>query len=241
MKQARGREIGLAVVLSSLAGYLDVVGFIVLGGQFVSFMSGNTTELSTFLGSGAATGAGSVAVLLGMFVVGVMLGAVAARFGDARTTVLTVTTALLVATAAASSVVDPPIAVMIGLPSAMGAMNATFLRQGEVSIGLTYMTGALVKAGQQFVDAVAGGPRWLWLRSLSLWFALAVGGVLGALTHGLTGAVGAMWIGAGVLTVVTIATVTVRRRTGDFGRDSSVVRYREVQVLGESADPDAVS
>jgi uncharacterized membrane protein YoaK (UPF0700 family) len=31
---------------------------------------------------------------------------------------------------------------------AMGALNNTFLRGGEVSVGLTYMTGALVKIGQ---------------------------------------------------------------------------------------------
>lgn len=241
MKEARRREIGLAVVLAAIAGYLDVLGFIVLGGQFVSFMSGNTTEFATFLGTGALAGAGSAAVLIGMFVVGVMVGAVAARFGDSRTTVLSVTTVLVVVTAAASGVVDAATAVAVGLPTAMGAMNATFLKQGEVSIGLTYMTGALVKAGQQFVDAVAGGPRWLWLRSLSLWLALAIGGLLGALTHGLTGVAGTIWIAAGVLAAVTTVTSVVRKRSGRFGSDSSVVRHREVPVLGESSGLEGIS
>ncbi|MDB5521663.1 MAG: hypothetical protein JWQ82_1260, partial [Tardiphaga sp.] len=37
--------IGLAFCLSGLAGYIDTIGFISLGGFFVSFMSGNTTRL----------------------------------------------------------------------------------------------------------------------------------------------------------------------------------------------------
>ena len=241
MRSALRREVGLAVVLSAVAGYLDAVGFIVLGGQFVSFMSGNTTELATFLGTGDTAGVGLVALLIGLFFAGVVLGAIAARFGDPRTTVLTVTTVLLIATAAATLIVAPRTAVMVGLPTAMGAINATFLRQGEVSIGLTYMTGTLVKAGQQLVDAFAGGPRWGWVRNLSLWAALAVGGLSGAISHRTLGPSTAVWIAAATVLTVTVVVATVRRRTGQWSAERPVRGSRESPVVGDAGEPDGIS
>lgn len=241
MRSALRREVGLATILSAVAGYLDAIGFIVLGGQFVSFISGNTTELATFLGTGDFAGVGLVALLITMFFLGVIIGAIAARFGDSRTTVLTVTTGLLAATAAATLVVAPRTAVMVGLPTAMGAINATFLRQGEVSIGLTYMTGTLVKAGQQVVDAFVGGPRWGWVRNLLLWAALAFGGLLGAVAHQLLGPSIAIWISVGVVLAVTVVVATVRRRTGRWQDGGAVQRYRETPVLGAADERDEIS
>ena len=52
MKDYRRRDIALAASLSAIAGYVDAIGFLKLGGFFVSFMSGNSTRL----GVGAATG-----------------------------------------------------------------------------------------------------------------------------------------------------------------------------------------
>ena len=37
------------VALSTLAGYVDATGFLMLGGFFVSFMSGNSTRLGVGL------------------------------------------------------------------------------------------------------------------------------------------------------------------------------------------------
>ncbi|EGD56790.1 YoaK family protein [Gordonia neofelifaecis] len=242
MRSAHRREVGLAVGLSCIAGYLDAVGFLELRGRFVSFMSGNTTELATQLGMGRFSGAGTVAALLGMFVVGAVIGAVAARIGDGRTTVLAVTTVLLAMTAFASLFVTPSTVITIGLPAAMGAMNSTFLSRGEVSIGLTYMTGTLVKAGQQLVEAFAGGPRFLWLRNLTLWLALAAGGLIGALSHRATGPTTATWIAVAVMVVITATTGVVRRRRGRPAIGHPGPSLRETPVMiGGSAGPEPVS
>ena len=45
MKDYRRRDIALAAGLSGVAGYVDAIGFLKLGGFFVSFMSGNSTRL----------------------------------------------------------------------------------------------------------------------------------------------------------------------------------------------------
>lgn len=69
---------GLAACFAALAGYVDAVGFLYLGGFFVSFMSGNSTRLAVGLSthlSDAATAAG----LIASFVIGVMLGSLCGR------------------------------------------------------------------------------------------------------------------------------------------------------------------
>lgn len=62
----------------------------------------------------------------------------------------------------------------------MGAANTIFQRDGEVSIGVTYMTGTLVKLGHKLADAILGGDRAAWRPYLLLWLALVLGGIAGA-------------------------------------------------------------
>ena len=226
------REVTLAVVLSAAAGYIDAVGYLYLGGRFVSFMSGNTTELAASAAHGDWSVVRLVAALLGCFFAGTVLGALLVRVGDGRTTVLTASTVLVALTAILADVTASTMPVTLLLPLSMGVINATFLTAGEASIGLTYMTGALVKAGQRLVDAFFGGPRTVWIRHLALWSALLVGGVFGAWIWFQTGLAGALWLIVGVLTLVTVAVVITRLRTGRF---AAPPERREIVVLGPDA------
>ncbi|MFT3714472.1 MAG: YoaK family protein [Gordonia sp. (in: high G+C Gram-positive bacteria)] len=219
------------MTLSATAGYLDAVGFLHLRRHFVSFMSGNTTDLATEIGGGRWGAIGLPAALIGCFFAGTVLGAILVHVWDGRTTVLGVTALLVVATAIAVSVTSALAPVVVGLPLAMGVVNATFLRGGETSIGLTYMTGALVKAGQRLVDAFRGGPRFLWLRNLALWAALLAGGITGAVGHGLLGMPGALWPPAALLIVLTVVVAADRRRRGIFGSGAHTATEREIKVL----------
>jgi uncharacterized membrane protein YoaK (UPF0700 family) len=47
------RNISLACALSALAGYVDAIGFLHLGGLFVAFMSGNSTRMGVSLAEGS--------------------------------------------------------------------------------------------------------------------------------------------------------------------------------------------
>jgi hypothetical protein len=55
--EARG--LVLAALLAALAGMVDVIGYLHLNGLFVSYMSGNSTQLAAALGRGDPGGTGS--------------------------------------------------------------------------------------------------------------------------------------------------------------------------------------
>lgn len=194
----------LAACLSTLAGYVDAVGFIKLGGFFVSFMSGNTTRMA--VGLAQHTPAAAIAGgLIALFVIGVVLGALVGDRAGARrpVAVLALVTALL-ALAAAFGMVGFTMVAVIAMILAMGAENAVFVEDGEVHIGLTYMTGTLVKFGQRVALALRGGDRLAWRPYLMLWLGLAAGAILGAAAYPLMG-LASLWIAAaaaGALTVV---------------------------------------
>lgn len=84
-------------------------------------------------------------------------------------------------------------AAVAGMAAAMGTVNNVFQRDGEVSIGVTYMTGALVKLGQQLAVALSGGPRWNWLPYLMLWLGLVAGAMTGGGLFAMMG-LHALWI-----------------------------------------------
>lgn len=232
MKKIARREVTLAVLLSSTAGYLDAVGYVVLGGFFVSFMSGNTTELATAFGESRWGTVGFVATLIGSFFAGSVLGAVLARIWDGRTTVLAGTTLLVALTAILDLFVHSDVPVMVLLPLAMGAINATFLTSGEATIGLTYMTGALVKAGQLLVDAFCGGSPTVWIRHLALWASLLIGGILGVLMVHRVGLGGALWPIVALLAALTVIVAVTRFRLGRFALRHQPKPVHEIRILG---------
>jgi uncharacterized membrane protein YoaK (UPF0700 family) len=198
-----------AAVLAALAGYVDAVGFLMTGGFFVSFMSGNSTRLA----AGVAEGAGYAALAAGLliaFVAGVTIASLLARVAGRRrpAAVLFGVAALLVA-AAILAAVDVRFAAILVLAFAMGAENTVFAEDGEVRIGLTYMTGALVKLGKSLAVALTGGDRFGWAPYLLLWFGLAAGAVAGAVVYDRLGPA-ALWVPAGLMAVAATAALRLR-------------------------------
>lgn len=175
MLQSDNRTRALAAAFSAVAGYVDAIGFLVTGGFFVSFMSGNTTRLGIGLVEEPAH-AGLAALLLVTFVIGVMLGALVGRLATIwrRPAVLGLVTILL-ALAVVLHWLGAGLLVAIPMVLAMGAENTVFAEDGEVRIGLTYMTGALVKMGKRLTAALVGGDRFGWAPFLLLWSGLLAG------------------------------------------------------------------
>lgn len=200
MKDYRRGEVALAITLSGVAGYVDAIGFLKLGGFFVSFMSGNSTRLGVALATMDWKGVLTVITLVGSFVGGVVLGALTARvFGENRRSPVLVLEAALLAVGAGLLTAGFDTAGVTCVAMAMGAENAVFQRNGDVAVGLTYMTGTLVRAGQRIAGALAGGEPNDWPRFVLLWMGLTAGGALGALTY-LTIGASSLWVGVTILT-----------------------------------------
>jgi uncharacterized membrane protein YoaK (UPF0700 family) len=190
------RNVALACALSALAGYVDGIGYLHLGGLFVSFMSGNSTRLGVSLAHAQWQTAAEALGLIGLFVTGAGAGSLIVLGGGARRQpyVLLVEALLLVVAALAYSFGQPILAIG-AIVLAMGLENAVFQIDGGAGLGLTYVTGALVKVGQLIAAALTGGARWAWAPNLLQWAALVAGSVGGALAYSWIN-LGAIWLAA---------------------------------------------
>ena len=179
----------LAGLLAALAGAVDAIGYLHLGGLFISFMSGNSTQMAAAIGRGDLAGAGSIAKLIVLFVAGAAGGQIVANFAGARhlAWVLVTVVVLLVAAAALRAAPEPMVL-------AMGALNASLRRAGNIPVSLTFVTGVLVRFAQglgDFLTRRATGPVWL-LQAVP-WVGLIAGAILGAVAYGRVGET-ALWL-----------------------------------------------
>ncbi len=201
----------LAICLSALAGYVDAIGFLSADRYFVSFMSGNTTRLAVELMTTPAQ-ALIPALLLAGFTLGVAIGGVIAALAGAwrKPAVLALVTLLLLVAAAAHAAHRDGLATT-AMVLAMGAVNNTFQRNGEIAVGLTYMTGALVRLGQGLAALALGQKRSGWLAHLLLWSGLFAGAVAGAFAFTRIGGV-ALWLATAIAAGLALFALHLTRR-----------------------------
>ena len=190
----------LAIGLSALAGYVDAVGFLATGGFFVSFMSGNSTRLGVGVAE-LSTNAAVAAALIGSFLIGVVAGSLIGRAAGRRRVIILLLLAALLAGAAVLGDLGALWPAAMLMAAAMGVENIVFADGTEVRIGLTYMTGRLVKIGQLIAVALTGGERWGWVPHLVLWSGLIGGGAVGALAFFAVGG-DALWGAVGAALVI---------------------------------------
>lgn len=169
----------LALGLAGLAGLVDATGFVVAGGYFTSFMSGNTTRMGVELVERPALALAPLG-LIAAFLVGVIGGAmIARRIPSRRKPVLLGVIALALAVGAGLLAAGHSIPFLALSAIAMGMANNVFSRDGEVTVGVTYMTGALVRFGQGIAARIAGEPLAAARGYGWLWSALAAGAAAG--------------------------------------------------------------
>ena len=207
------RNLALACSLSALAGYVDGIGFLHLGGLFVSFMSGNSTQFGVNLAQGRWPSAMQALALIALFVAGTTAGSLVAhsRLRHPQCWVLLIEALLLACTGLGSLLGFATIAVG-PMVLAMGMENAIFQVRGGPGLGLTYVTGALDKVGQLIAAALTGGPHWAWLPRLLQWAALVAGAICGGRAY-LAINLSAIWIAAAVaLTLSAVVFATAKQR-----------------------------
>lgn len=208
---------GLAIGLSALAGCVDAIGFLQLGGYFISFMSGNSTRLAVGLMTGHVSGVALVGGIIALFVVGTMLGVLVRHFSKAGRAVVVVLgfVTLLLLAAALSYEAGRGLLAVAFMTLAMGAENAVFQR-GDVVVGLTYMTGTLVKVGQRMAHALLGGAKFTWVPYLLLWLGLIAGGMTGTLLYYALG-LRSLWVAVVWAASLTGLAWRLRPHMGDLG------------------------
>lgn len=193
MNRLDPRHKTVAIALAGLAGYVDALAFIELKGFFVSFMSGNSTRMGVGLIEHQADWQTALA-LISCFTAGVIVGSLVGRRAKRhRAAKLIALIAVLLGGAALCMTINGPRDLAIALMAlSMGAVNAVFEKDGQVSFGLTYMTGAIVKLGQHVAAFLSGERPQGSISYALLWLGLVGGAALAAFTHPLWGLSG-LW------------------------------------------------
>ncbi|MCJ8517719.1 YoaK family protein [Pseudorhizobium tarimense] len=201
----------LVAAISFIAGMTDAVGLL-LSGDFVSFMTGNTTRAALYFAEGDYGHAIILFFALWVFVIGNALGIILAHTLSSRRTFVVLTgVAVTIAIAALVPETGYPRVRFYLVILSMGMINATVEHIEGLPIGLTYITGALSRFGR-------GIGRWIvgdrnptgWVIQTIPWTGMAAGAVTGAfLTHWLGS--NALWVVVLCVAGVAIATVFLPR------------------------------
>ncbi|KRD64174.1 MULTISPECIES: YoaK family protein [Sinorhizobium/Ensifer group] len=207
-RQRTGTALAIAATISFLAGMTDAIGLLSIG-DFVSFMSGNTTRAAIALGDGDFIGALLLVGALGAFIIGNALGVIAAaRLGVVG--VLSTVSLVLMLCAGFGALMPRPF-YFYGVVLAMGLVNAAVEHIEGLPIGLTYVTGALSRFGRGLGRWLLGNRNRQWLVQIVPWLGMFSGAVAGALLQRHFGAA-SLWASFALAAGLALATVLVPSR-----------------------------
>jgi uncharacterized membrane protein YoaK (UPF0700 family) len=183
-------EARLSWVLAALAGLIGAAAFTHTAGYFVTFMTGNTERAVLGYFHEEPDIAVAAALLLVSFLSGVVVASWCRRrywsghpHGPTLLTMLSLAAAatidFILYKATDSSKIDfiPILFIAFGV----GALNTSFIKDGEVSVPLSYVTGTLVKMAQGIERHISGGTYADWLGYFLLYTAFSFGALLGGL------------------------------------------------------------
>ncbi|HTZ13603.1 MAG TPA: YoaK family protein [Mycobacterium sp.] len=205
LRETFDSEARLSWVLASLAGVLGATAFTHSEGYFVTFMTGNAQRAVLGYFRDDVKLSVSAGVLMLCFVAGVVVASVCRRhFWVAHPHGPTVLTTFSLFAATVFGLIDdglegvdldfvPIMLVVFGV----GALNTSFVKDGEVSVPLSYVTGTLVKMGQGIERHIAGGNVTEWLGYFLLVTSFVVGAAIG-------GCISLILNGTGMLIAATV-------------------------------------
>lgn len=211
------------LVLTAIAGFIDALAFIELGGYFASFMSGNTTQLGLAMSGpdGRATQLlGGQNLLMPLVLIGLFFGgAFFASFISVRETrwysgrVVVLIVVLLLSALFLNQIPQlTPMPVAL-LAAAMGAQNAVFKPFGAARLGTTFVTGTIYNAANDLAKGLRGyAPRRRWLQHVYVWLSLVFGAASGAILYNLIG----LWSLLLPVSVLFVILCIVRLRKPEF-------------------------
>ena len=143
---ARSVQVGVGVSLTAVAGFVDAVGYIELGGFFASFMSGASISLGVGVGESRWAAVQHAGILVTAFVAAAtaasMISGLMRRW--ALPTVLLLEGGCISAAALMAGTGWTPSVAVIPVVAAMGVQNTALRPVDGARLGVTFMTGTLV-------------------------------------------------------------------------------------------------
>lgn len=205
-----GSESRLSWVLAGLAGVLAATAYTHSEGYFVTFMTGNAGRAALGLFTDSQWMSISAAALLVSFISGVVIASLCHRHvwrsrphGALRLTGVSLLAATVTDWIEGGPALPVPLLPILLVAFGVGALNTTFVRDGEVSIPLSYVTGTVVKLGQGIERHISGGTIHDWFFN----FMLLTGYVGGAVVGGIISVyVGGTWMLATATVICLLAT-----------------------------------
>ncbi|KAA0971605.1 DUF1275 domain-containing protein [Aureimonas fodinaquatilis] len=178
-RQRVGAGLLLTSALAMLAGMTDVIGLMMIG-HYISFMSGNTTELAAALVGGDFASAALMMAILLVFVLGNTAGEVFIRLVKRNHVPLL----FLISALIAMPMLAPGSmwAVLLTV-LAMGMLNSGIEQIEGQAFGITFITGALSRFGRGLGRYLMGERQGAWTFQIVPWAGMFAGALVGALAY----------------------------------------------------------
>jgi uncharacterized membrane protein YoaK (UPF0700 family) len=220
----RSLKLGVGLVLTAVAGFVDALGYIQLGGFFASFMSGASISLGVSASGAEWEAMYHAAVLIAIFVIAAATASVIS--GIMRP--WGIPSALLLEAACLSGATLmiesgwPSFDSVIPVVAAMGIQNTALRPIGGVRLGVTFMTGTLVSLSQAVGRSFIGREgSWTWVPHALVWCSFVAGAGSGAVLHAKYGFIAlaaptvAVWVLGGLTMSAAFAIVRRQRRLAE--------------------------
>lgn len=200
--------LGFVASLSILAGMTDAIGYLAIG-NFISFMSGNTTQLAVAISKGNLETIIHLGLVLLAFILGNALGVIFRNWSGRQALPLLFLIATLLCASSVLPVKFITLSLLIAVLS-MGMLNAAVEQVNGSSVGLTYVTGGLSRCGRSLGRWLLGEGSSGWHIQLIPWAGMLFGAVLGAVLEAWLG-IKAMLICAGLSVILGLISTRIPR------------------------------
>lgn len=183
LRSALKTSFSQATLMTTLAGFVDAVGYSAMGHLYVSFMSGNSTQLGMAIARRDLDVVGWAGAVIAAFVLGAFLGAlIDSASGKGRLSLVFACEFLCLVLALSLDGILPERLALLFVASAMGMQNAVHEAVAGVATGKSFITGALFGIGDALARACRGKASFLeaGVNAVS-WVAFVSGVTIGAL------------------------------------------------------------
>ncbi|MFM0323033.1 YoaK family protein [Caballeronia glebae] len=181
------------VALTTVCGFVEVIGYKDVGGIYPAIMTGNTVQLGWSLAQGAWSRFALLAFAIGAFFIGCMIASLIRRHLKRPPLELCIMAVLLVVAGIVRG--DPALRVSVELPLlalALGMQGETISRFGAVSLQTLVVTNNMVKFSDTFVGRYLSGKNAAKRPSLAdvllpglAWLTYSLAAAVGAIVSGL--------------------------------------------------------